>query len=82
MVQFLKLKNTIVFASETCALDLLGAEYMRDVQPGEMIVANDEGFYSKTIMSPQKPKHCIFEYIYFSRPDSKIFGKSVDKCLS
>jgi amidophosphoribosyltransferase len=74
-----KLQNTIVFASETCALDLLGAEYIREVQPGEMIVANDEGYYAKTIMKAQKSKHCIFEYIYFSRPDSKIFGKSVDK---
>ena len=74
-----KLQNTIIFASETCALDLLGAEYLRDVQPGEMIVANDDGFYSKSIISPQQSKHCIFEYIYFSRPDSKIFGKSVDK---
>ena len=74
-----KLRNTIVFASETCALDLLGAEYVRDVNPGEMIVANDDGFYSQSFTEPEEPKHCIFEYIYFSRPDSKIFGKNVDK---
>ncbi len=74
-----KLQDTVVFASETCALDLLGAEYLRDVQPGEMIVASDDGFYAQTIRAPQQTKHCIFEYIYFSRPDSKIFGKSVDK---
>ena len=74
-----KLKDTIVFASETCALDLLGAEYLRDVNPGELIVANDDGFYSKEIQSLNTTKHCIFEYIYFSRPDSKIFGHSVDK---
>ena len=74
-----KLQDTIVFASETCALDLLGAEYVREVEPGEMIVANDEGYFAKTIMEPLQSKHCIFEYIYFSRPDSKIFGKSVDK---
>jgi len=74
-----KLKDTVVFASETCALDLLGAEYLRDVQPGEMIVASDDGFNSQTIITPQQSKHCIFEYVYFSRPDSKIFGKSVDK---
>jgi len=74
-----KLEDTIVFASETCALDLLGAEYLREVQPGEMIVANKDGYYSKLITDPQQTKHCIFEYIYFSRPDSKIFGKSVDK---
>ena len=74
-----KLRDTIVFASETCALDLLGAEYVRDVNPGEMIVANDDGFYSQSFTEPEEPKHCIFEYIYFSRPDSKIFGKNVDK---
>ena len=74
-----KLQNTIVFSSETCALDLLGAKYLRDVNPGEMIVANDQGLHSKIINKPRSTKHCIFEYIYFSRPDSKIFGKSVDK---
>ena len=74
-----KLDDAIVFASETCALDLLGADYLRDVNPGEMIVANNDGFYSKMISKPKQSKHCIFEYIYFSRPDSKIFGKSVDK---
>ena len=74
-----KLQDTLVFASETCALDLLGAEYVRDVNPGEIIVANDDEFYSKSFAVSQKSKHCIFEYIYFSRPDSKIFGKSVDK---
>jgi len=74
-----KLKDTLVFASETCALDLLGAEYVREVKPGEIIVANDDGFYSQSFTEPQEPKHCIFEFIYFSRPDSQIFGKSVDK---
>ena len=74
-----KLRDTIVFASETCALDLLGAEYVREVNPGEMIVANDDGFYSQSFTEPEEPKHCIFEYIYFSRPDSQIFGKNVDK---
>ena len=74
-----KLNETIIFASETCALDLLGATYVREVKPGEMIVANDDGFYSRNFIEPQEPKHCIFEYIYFSRPDSRIFGKNVDK---
>ena len=74
-----KLKDTLVFASETCALDLLGAKYVREVKPGEIIVVNDDGFYSQLFTEPQEPKHCIFEYIYFSRPDSQIFGKSVDK---
>ncbi|SVC10317.1 uncharacterized protein METZ01_LOCUS263171, partial [marine metagenome] len=74
-----KLKDTLVFASETCALDLLGAEYIREVNPGEIIVANDDGFETHIFTEPKQPKHCIFEYIYFSRPDSRIFGKNVDK---
>ena len=74
-----KLRDTTVFASETSALDLLGAEYLRDVQPGEMIVVNNDGYHAKQIKVSNRTKHCIFEYIYFSRPDSKIFGHSVDK---
>jgi amidophosphoribosyltransferase len=73
------LDDTYVFASETCALDLLGAKYVREVKPGEMIVLNKDGLSSRQFVESQKPKHCIFEYIYFSRPDSKIFGESVDK---
>ncbi|MBT7377880.1 MAG: amidophosphoribosyltransferase [Candidatus Marinimicrobia bacterium] len=74
-----KLENTYILASETCALDLLGAEYVRDVNPGELIVINDDGMHSRQISPPTKSKHCIFEYIYFSRPDSQIFGNNVDK---
>jgi amidophosphoribosyltransferase len=74
-----KLDNTYIFASETCALDLLGAEYIRDVQPGEIVVINDDGLHSRRYAESTTPKHCIFEYIYFSRPDSQIFGDNVDK---
>jgi amidophosphoribosyltransferase len=74
-----KLDNTYIFASETCALDLLGAEYVRDVRPGEIIVINDDGMHSRQFAPTIKSKHCIFEYIYFSRPDSQIFGTNVDK---
>jgi len=74
-----RLRDTLIFASETCALDLLGAKYVREVKPGEMIVANDDGFEPQIFTEPKQPKHCIFEYIYFSRPDSRIFGKNVDK---
>tara|TARA_B100001029_G_scaffold32252_1_gene24257 strand:- start:1608 stop:2996 length:1389 start_codon:yes stop_codon:yes gene_type:complete len=74
-----ELKDTLIFASETCALDLLGAKYVREVNPGEMIIANDDGFESVMFSEPRQPKYCIFEYIYFSRPDSRIFGKNVDK---
>ena len=74
-----KLENTYILASETCALDLLGAEYVRDVRPGEIIVINNDGMHSRQFAPTTKSKHCIFEYIYFSRPDSQIFGNNVDK---
>jgi amidophosphoribosyltransferase len=72
-----KLGNAYVFASETCAFDLIGAEYIRDVMPGEVIVVNDAGFNSYFPFETTQPKHCIFEFIYFARPDSYIFGDCV-----
>ena len=81
---FGKLADSFVFASETCAFDIINAEYIRDVEPGEMIVidrevveTNKEKSYS--IGRVDKYRHCIFEYIYFSRPDSTVFGEKVDK---
>lgn len=81
---FGKLADSFVFASETCAFDIINAEYIRDVDPGEMIVidrevvaTNKEKSYS--IGRVDKYKHCIFEYIYFSRPDSTVFEEKVDK---
>lgn len=74
-----------VVASETCAFDLVGATYVGEVEPGEILVIDQEGVQSGTLKSyhisktPAEPHHCIFEYIYFSRPDSKIFGENVDK---
>lgn len=67
-----------VVASETCALDLVDAEYIRDVKPGEVIVFDESGINSY-YYGPQKKKRnqCIFEYIYFARPDSQIFGRDV-----
>lgn len=76
---FGKLDETIIIASETCALDLLGAQYIRDVNPGELLTINNEGMQSIQFTTPEKKSHCIFEYIYFSRPDSQIFGDNVDK---
>ncbi len=64
-----------LLSSETCALDILGAEYIREIEPGEMIVINEDGIESLKPFPPEKPKPCIFEYIYFSRPDS-IAGKT------
>lgn len=74
-----KLKDSFIFASETCALDLLGADYIRDIKPGELIVLDKNGFQTEQFVQGETPKHCIFEYIYFSRPDSKIFNNNVDK---
>jgi amidophosphoribosyltransferase len=62
-----------VFASETCAFDLIGAEYIRDVQPGEIISIKERGFEAFTYAKGQRKAFCIFEFIYFSRPDSYIF---------
>jgi amidophosphoribosyltransferase len=70
-------RDTIVFASETCAFDLIGANYERDVEPGEMIVVGPEGVSSR-MYAPKAPQSsCIFEHVYFARPDSNIFGRPV-----
>ena len=81
---FGKLGDSYVFASETCALDIVNAEYVRDVNPGEMIMIDREVVAtgkekSYRIGEVEKYKHCIFEYIYFSRPDSEVFEEKVDK---
>jgi amidophosphoribosyltransferase len=74
----LEKRDTIVFASETCAFDLIGAEYERDVKPGELVVVGPEGVSSR-FYSPTGPQSsCIFEHVYFSRPDSTVFGRAVD----
>lgn len=73
-----ELGDQYVIASETCALDLVGARYIRDVEPGEMIVISKYGMKSLRFAEKQKQKNlCIFEYIYFSRPDSFLFGQNV-----
>jgi amidophosphoribosyltransferase len=69
-----KVDGAYVLASETCAFDLIGAKYIRDVEPGEMVIINEDGLKSiKAVPSPKRA-HCIFEFIYFSRPDSNIYG--------
>ncbi len=73
------LHHGFVIASETCAMDLIGAEYVRDVQPGEILVIDERGAQSECLTSNNQRTHCIFEFIYFSRPDSRIFGEYVDK---
>jgi amidophosphoribosyltransferase len=72
-----KLGNSPILASETCALDIIGAKYVRDVENGEVVVFDDEGVYSHKPFPPMAPRPCIFEYIYFSRPDSVVGGRNV-----
>lgn len=66
-----------VFASETCAFDLIGAAYTGDVEPGEMVIVGPRGTTRERYITPEPPAHCVFEHVYFSRPDSIVFGKSV-----
>ncbi len=68
-----------VFASETCAFDLIGARYERDVNPGEMIVVNEDGLRCQEFATAERHCQCAFEHVYFSRPDSIIFGRSVEE---
>jgi len=71
-----KLGDGYVLASETCAFDLVGAEFIREVEPGEIVIINEEGISSHFFRRDRKKALCIFEYIYFSRPDSKIAGQT------
>ena len=66
-----------VLSSETCALDIIGAKYLREIAPGEMVVITDQGVESHSPFRPVAPRFCIFEHVYFSRPDSIIGGRSV-----
>ncbi|MBW1992325.1 MAG: amidophosphoribosyltransferase, partial [Deltaproteobacteria bacterium] len=72
-----QLNGAWVVASETCALDLIQADYWREVEPGEIIVLDKHGLHSHKPFEPVPPRHCIFEFIYFARPDSHIYGQSV-----
>ncbi len=72
-----ELNGAYVIASETCALDLIQAKYLRDVEPGEVIVIDDNGLRSFRGAEPEQRSFCIFEFIYFARPDSDIFGQNV-----
>ncbi|KAH0940704.1 hypothetical protein HID58_000341, partial [Brassica napus] len=69
--------GAVVFASETCALDLIEATYEREVYPGEVLVVDKDGVKSQCLMPHPEPKQCIFEHIYFSLPNSIVFGRSV-----
>ncbi|MGY4313437.1 amidophosphoribosyltransferase [Bradyrhizobium sp. JR3.5] len=66
-----------ILTSETCALDMIGAKYVRDIEPGEIIVFDERGAHSHKPFPPKPARPCIFEYIYFARPDSIVGGRSV-----
>jgi amidophosphoribosyltransferase len=70
-------QDTIVFASETCAFDLIGATYEREVKPGELVIVGSEGITSRFYSPVAAQSSCIFEHVYFSRPDSLVFGRPV-----
>lgn len=73
-----KLKNSYIITSESCVIDSLGGEFVRDVEPGEMVVIDENGFHSyKTRLRADKTSFCLFEYVYVARPDSVINGVSV-----
>jgi amidophosphoribosyltransferase len=72
-----RLDDAWVVASETCALDLMEARPERDVEPGEMIVLSDDGLHAIRTQAPGERLHCVFEYVYFARPDSVLWGKNV-----
>jgi amidophosphoribosyltransferase len=74
-----RLDDAFVVCSETCAMDLIGATYVRDVEPGEVLVISAEGMRSIKPFPPARVAHCVFEHVYFARPDSYVFGKSVNE---
>ena len=74
-----RLGDSIVFASESCALDLVGATMEREVERGEIIAVDSDGIRSITPLEKQEARKCVFEFVYFSRPDSYVFGGSVDR---
>jgi amidophosphoribosyltransferase len=72
-----RLEGAWIAASETCALDLIGAEYVRDVEPGELVVFDRNGLRSFRPFPPEPVRQCVFEHVYFARPDSQVFGRNV-----
>jgi amidophosphoribosyltransferase len=72
-----KLDGSYIVASETCVMDLIEAEFIREIEPGELILINDQGIQSFFPFNKAETKHCVFEHIYFARPDSFMFGEHV-----
>ena len=74
-----RLGDAVVFASETCALDIVGATFEREIEPGEIVSVNGSGVQSIHPLPAKELRRCVFEYVYFARPDSRVFGGSVDR---
>ncbi len=74
-----RLGDAWIACSETCALDLINATYVRDVEPGEVVVITERGLQSYKPFAPAVKAHCVFEHVYFARPDSYVFGRSVNE---
>jgi len=74
-----QVNDAIVFASESCALDIIGAKAIREVAPGEIIAVDSQGIRSSFPLERKASHRCVFEYVYFARPDSRVFGGSVDR---
>jgi len=72
-----RLEGALIVCSETCALDLIDAEYVRDVEPGELVVIDRAGMRSFHPFPPEPVRQCVFEHVYFARPDSQVFGRNV-----
>ncbi|MBT8493859.1 MAG: amidophosphoribosyltransferase, partial [Deltaproteobacteria bacterium] len=74
-----RLKDSFVFSSETSSFDLIEAEFIREIEPGEVVIASEHGLQSHKPLAPAKKHFCIFEHVYFARPDSLLNGRSVYK---
>ena len=74
-----KLGDSHVFASESCALDIVGATAIREVERGEIVAVDRDGVRSSHPLPAREGRQCVFEYVYFARPDSQVFGGSVDR---
>ncbi len=73
-----RIRDSYVVTSETCALDLINAEYVRDIEPGEVMMVDGNSLEYQFPLPKEKPSFCVFEHIYFSRPDSLVFGRTVN----
>lgn len=72
-----RLDGAYILASETCALDIIGASFVRDIEPGELVVITADGLVSQRPFGHHRPRFCIFEYVYFARPDSRVVGRNI-----